>query len=78
MQGGPLDPKPMLITDYPQKSGPETVMQYANRVARCVVTDLIGAGLIKESDRREAVSVAEEQIFARLAVGDEPPPPGSL
>jgi hypothetical protein len=78
MQSRPPDLKPMLITDYPQKSGPETVMQYANRLARCVVTDLIGSGLIDESDRNEAVSVAEGQIFNRLAIGDDPPPPGSL
>ncbi len=69
--------KPMEIVDYLQKEGPETVMQYANRLARCVVTDLIGSGLIMEAERANAVSVAEEQIFARLAVGDVPPPPGS-
>jgi hypothetical protein len=69
--------KPMLITDYPQRHGSETTMQYANRLARCVVTDLIGAGLIEESKRGEAVGVAEDQIFAVLAVGDAPPPPGS-
>jgi hypothetical protein len=68
----------MLVTDYPRKQGPETAMQYANRLARCVVTDLIGAGLIEEKQRGEAVSTAEEQIFARLAIGDFPPPPGSI
>ncbi len=53
-------------------------MHYANRLARCVVTDLIGAELISEVKRAEAVSVAQEQIFARLAIGDDPPPRGSL
>lgn len=64
--------RPMEIVDYPQRTGPETAMQYPNRLARCVVTDLIGAGLIAEERRAEAVSVAEEQIFARLAIGDSP------
>ena len=68
-------PGPMQIVDYPQREGAETTMQYANRLARCVVTDLIGAGLISEAKRAEAVNVVEEQIFARLAIGDEPPSP---
>ncbi len=69
--------KPMEVADYPQRKGAEITMQYAHRLARCVVTDLIGAGLIGEADRGSAVGVAQEQIFARLAVGDIPPPTGS-
>jgi len=70
--------RPLEVVDYPQRAGPETVMQYANRLARCVVTDLIGASLITEENRARAVSVAEGQIFARLAIGDDPPPRGSM
>jgi hypothetical protein len=67
-----------MKVDYPNREGPETVMQYATRLARCVVSDLILAKLLAESQRQEAVDTCAEQIFARLAIGDDPPPAGSL
>jgi len=64
--------------DYPNRVGDtETTIQYARRLARCVVTDLVVSGLIPETHRAEAVEVAAAQIFSRLAVGDASPPPGT-
>ena len=66
-----------MPADYPQKEGTETTLQYATRLARCVVSDLIVAGVVNEDSRKAAVDVAAEQIFSRLAIGDSPPPEGS-
>ena len=66
-----------MDADYPQKEGPETTLQYSIRLARCVVSDLILAGVVNEANRAAAVNVAAEQVFSRLAVGDFPPPEGS-
>ena len=66
-----------MTVDYPQREGPETTLQYATRLARCVVSDLILAGLVNEERREAAVDVVAEQIFSRLALGDDPPPEAS-
>jgi hypothetical protein len=66
-----------MPVDYQQKEGPETTLQYATRLARCVVSDLILADVVSEDRREAAVDVAGEQIFHRLAIGDSPPPEGS-
>lgn len=66
-----------MDVDYPQREGPETTFHYCTRMARCVVSDLILAGLLNEDRREAAVDVVAEQIFSRLAVGDSPPPEGS-
>ena len=63
-----------VIVDYPNREKEtETVLEYAERLARCVTSDLMLGGLIPESKRAEAVDTIREQIFARLAIGDLPP-----
>jgi hypothetical protein len=66
-----------MDVDYPQREGPESTLQYATRLARCMVSDLILAGLLSRDRRQAAVNVAAEQIFSRLAIGDSSPPEGS-
>ncbi len=70
----------MTVTvDYPNRASEnETTLEYSTRLARCATSDLLLAGLIPENKRAEVVDTIAEQIFARLAVGDCPPPPGSL
>ena len=63
------------MSDYPNREKEnETTLEYATRIARCATSDLVLAGLITENKRAETVKTIAEQIFARLAVGDEPPP----
>jgi len=67
-----------VMVDYPNREKEtETTLEYATRLARCATSDLMLAGLIPESKRVEAVETIREQIFARLAIGDLPPPTGS-
>ena len=65
------------MTDYPNREKDnETTLEYATRIARCVTSDLVLAGIIAENKRTETVDVVAEQLYTRFAIGDDPPPRG--
>src|SRR5689334_17354366 len=62
------------MTDYPDREAEnETTLQYSERIARCVTSDLIRAGVVPETMRAACADVVADQVFGRLAAGDEPP-----
>jgi hypothetical protein len=69
----------MTTVDYPNRANDrESVADYSHRLARCIASDLLLGGHIADADRAEIIEVIAGQIFARLAIGDEPPRRGSL